>query len=67
MPCAKKYSKMYAKIKNPQLLKRVKSSLFYLGLDRGDRLALDARFKPTAAPPCQYDKEDLRFVMKGST
>jgi len=35
------------------------------GLDSGDRKALDAKFKPTDAPPCQFDKEDLRFVLKG--
>ena len=35
------------------------------GLDAGDRKALDAKFKPTDAPPCQFDKEDLRFVLKG--
>ena len=35
------------------------------GLDAGDRIALDSKFRPTDAPPCQYDKEDLRFVMKG--
>lgn len=40
--------------------------MFDIGLDAGDRLALDAKFKPTDAPPCQYDKEDLRFVMKGN-
>ena len=37
----------------------------FLGLDSGDRKALDAKFKPTDAPPCQFDKEDLRFVLKG--
>ena len=37
----------------------------FLGLDAGDRKALDAKFKPTDAPPCQFDKEDLRFVLKG--
>ena len=37
----------------------------FLGLDGGDRKALDAKFKPTDAPPCQFDKEDLRFVLKG--
>ena len=40
--------------------------MFHIGLDAGDRLALDAKFKPTEAPPCQYDKEDMRFVMKGN-
>ena len=39
--------------------------LYLLGLDSGDRKALDAKFKPTDAPPCQFDKEDLRFVLKG--
>ena len=39
--------------------------LFASGLDAGDRKALDAKFKPTDAPPCQFDKEDLRFVLKG--
>ena len=38
----------------------------FLGLDSGDRKALDAKFKPTDAPPCQFDKEDLRFVLKGN-
>ena len=37
----------------------------FLELDAGDRKALDAKFKPTDAPPCQFDKEDLRFVLKG--
>ena len=39
--------------------------MYPLGLDAGDRKALDAKFKPTDAPPCQFDKEDLRFVLKG--
>ena len=39
--------------------------IYCLGLDAGDRKALDAKFKPTDAPPCQFDKEDLRFVLKG--
>ena len=38
----------------------------FLGLDSGDRKALDAKFKPTDAPPLQFDKEDLRFVLKGN-
>ena len=37
-----------------------------LGLDAGDRKALDQKYKPTEAPPCQFDKEDLRFVLKGN-
>jgi len=35
------------------------------GLDAGDRIALDYKFKKSGAPPCQYDKEDRRFVMRG--
>ena len=37
----------------------------FIGLDAGDRIALDYKFKRSGAPPCQYDKEDRRFVMRG--
>ena len=40
--------------------------MFYIGLDAGDRLALDAKCEHTNSQPCQYDKEDMRFVMKGN-
>ena len=44
------------------------SSTFYLlsGLDAGDRMALFTRFEGTGETPCQYDKEDHRFVLKGA-
>ena len=39
--------------------------IVYSGLDGGDRVALDERFRDTDAPPRQYDKEDHRFILKG--
>ena len=36
------------------------------GLDAGDRLALFTRFEGAGETPCQYDKEDHRFVLKGN-
>ena len=39
---------------------------FNSGLDAGDRVALDERFRHTDAPPRQYDKEDRRFILKGN-
>ena len=43
-------------------------SIFRLvtGLDAGDRIALFTRFQGTGETPCQYDKEDHRFVLKGA-
>ena len=38
---------------------------WYIGLDAGDRIALSTRFEGAGEPPCQYDKEDRRFVLKG--
>jgi len=65
MANATNYVLMIAEMRRyPQM--SYKSDIVVLsGLDSGDRRALDAKFKPTDAPPCQYDKEDLRFVMKG--
>ena len=40
-------------------------NIVYSGLDGGDRVALDERFRDTDAPPRQYDKEDHRFILKG--
>lgn len=37
----------------------------HAGLDEGDMRAVDHTFKQTDAP-CQLDKEDKRFVLKGS-
>lgn len=36
------------------------------GLDAGDRIALFTRFEGAGETPCQYDKEDHRFVLKGN-
>ena len=36
------------------------------GLDAGDRIALFDRFEGAGETPCQYDKEDHRFVLKGA-
>ncbi len=36
------------------------------GLDDGDMKAIDKTFKKTD-DPCQIDKEDRRFVLKGSS
>ena len=41
------------------------AQFLYLGLDAGDRLSIDAKFRSKDATPCQYDKEDRRFVLKG--
>ena len=58
----KKYISIYFRVWQNYIKTYDKPSI---GLDAGDRIALDYKFKRSGAPPCQYDKEDRRFVMRG--